>query len=409
MVDETITAGITPPNTDNPPDNSEGITNLNRNTKYSFDVRARGDGVRYAAEWGVWASREHTTSTCASFTTTVFASELWPETEAEITLSVRVRGRAGDATRYQWQHKDSGRWTDIDESSARSETFKVKSNEKGPRTFRVKVTRGTETVVSGLITVTWVEGLIRKEENPFPWENRQCNRLNIDYDSVTVSSPHYAVIMTGALRLQFRHITEYWEDWRCVKARFGSETAGSLSVTVDGHLRSFEKELPTDSRTMEKLESDSLDIPTLRGLYRVSTGDTPARTPKEPINCTYCKGGFVETWPVYVEFVYLKHPVVKVSGNHRLDGGAKVVTEKQWETPRRSVPKLCKLADSSKIRYWVQSGMWHLREATDVLYSCSREYRNYLDKELRKDLPPDKVAGISQRVISQVILPWEES
>lgn len=207
-------------------------------------------------------------------------------------------------------------------------------------------------------------------------------------------------IFVGTSRLPM----DYTDAWACVKARFSSETDGALSVTAGGSLRVFENELPNDPTTIGKLESDSLDLTTLAGMYRVSADASIEKT-AERLECFYCKGGFVETSPVSVQYAYLKRPVIKATGNHTLNGGANVVTRAEWETPVRPMPPVCEIGDSSNIRTWGAFGWWLVREASET-YLCGQQYRGFLGNELKEDLPEDEARDIADRVTSLFIFLW---
>ncbi len=378
------------------------------NGAYDVRVGALGDGNTYENS-RIYSGQMTASTGACPLSASVSYTTKWLEKGEEATLTASARGEGSDGSlSYQWQERTSGTWGNASGTSAQSSSFPVASSTKGPRTFRVVITAGSTSATSDPITITWVEPVDRKVRKGSWNIFSACPRPGLRWDTKVefTDGPHFVAILVGSAKSRLGHVVMPGTEL-CWKARFGTETGGSNSIVVNGILNVLEHELPSDARTLAKLESDSLDFEALEGLYRLASNPSRVFDP-DILDCTNCKGGFRETNPSNPDNAYLKIPVVKAAGSHTINDGGKVTTKLQRELPLGFPPPACGWNIPTNLTSVRAVLTYVFQLLFSSLHGCSAAYKAAIEPELSEDLPADIDArAIANKVIDQIILPWE--
>ena len=333
----------------------------------------------------------------------------WVEKGEKARISAGTRGgRIGAARTYQWQvyDVDEESWENSDDDTADEATFTPKIKEKGQHQFRVKVTIDGTTKESDPATVKGAEKAVEKGKNP--WKS-SCTKILHSWPDEPFrssgSSTRYIHLYKASGNI-LSSLLEGPQDFfpegsGCFKARFGYYTAGAASAAIGGNLIHQEHRLPDGTATDTQLARGDLDLDIIAGLYRLS--DDPDAIEMEPAyyDCTYCKGGYVETEPMDVSYRYLLRPLVKVQGSHAVSD----VPDITWQSPVGLPPERCGLDTPPRFKNWKAFGKWISLELGDLASHCSVHWKGAFENELKKDIPFSQAQQIVDRVIPRFIRP----
>ena len=337
------------------------------------------------------------------------SSDESPAVGESVTLAaVAVTDPVGAAADYRIQERaQDGSWDTLLSLAVvtGAARHKVSKAAEGSYEYRTgaRIPGGSGWTYSDPITVSWGKDIIRlTQKSTFGW----CSGLYVHQWAVASSSSapggHRAEILAGKFRTGM-YITE---GRVCVKARFVTIVDGPSSVYAEGSLYVHEKRLPNDSATVAKLKSDTLTSNSLLNLYEVPDAAVAMKDSKI-LDCVQCRGGYTETSAISLDLKYLKRPVVKANGTHRLDDGTGTTVPPQWETPLGGPPSACGLS----IPTWtsmVDVAVYFFKEfAVDPLATCPMTMRIMMKSELLKDIPGLDNAAINNVIGKYVPLPKE--
>lgn len=328
-------------------------------------------------------------------TVTLESTGYYPAVDEWVTLSVKTE-LSGAALDYGIDARSTqgGNWTEI----AQGSSVGVRLTAAGVREYRARArpTGGGAWTTSETLSVSW--GVRPNWVRP----NGSCGflqsvlQLRISYD-VVVASP------SGDVEILQQAESDYfsWNGYAtCVRARFTSN-AGTADIT--GNLYVGELELADNKTTKDTIEqgvaNNNLTLNALAGLYRLEYDSTP-RVSAECDNC-----GSVETNNVFVDYAYLKHTVIRVSGSYftASGGGLSLLPEVTWTAPTSALPPISCGANAFSTRSTTVRGAafdflaWVVTELVSA-YLCTNDYRRALDTELRYDLP-----GLRENIADSII------
>ncbi len=389
---------------------SATVDDLECKTRYEFQVRARGDGSPYSADYGDPSSTVlKTTEECTNVTVTVMieADKLFPIIDgdeddriATLTATVDGLGDAAASVLYLWQSKtpsDPG-WLEFVRQNTQIAPIRVSVPETGPRLYRLQVFNDSDLVAtSESVTITGVTGFVQMGGPSGTCGTSGYRNYLMGLGRwIVVSKPPYQTEPHRAEILIRKPIPGLGADgqFTCLKGRFTSQSAGWEKLRINGFLEKREPKLPASSSgaIQSKLDSGELTGQFLLSLYELERFAQISGSETTPLQCDYCVGGYTETKPIRVLFGNLKRPEFRAVGRHFTGESNSIETYTSWFSGERSLPPVCDTSIfSSPSRSWsetvVNISFYIIRERGTEPAICKQLHKAELREEIALDLP----------------------